>query len=395
MKNLLQGIRKFPLLLLTFIFAGNTFLCSCNLLKPASPEAFIEEPAVEETEIEEIEEFVSEPEEIIEEPEEIVLTWRDQIPYEEITLDGEKDHHYVADDYCYIESEKYVVFLEKDIDIPGDFITNVDAIIDELETELNVSSAPSDYTYYDVCDMTAYYGFNPWKDINIGTKIPIFLIADEEDECLISCACGDFLVLVDYAMFSEDMWNSVPGYYDSDFRTRPEYVDYSTIAHEMTHTITERNHEMSMIMTEGIADYMSREIVDALADEYPSIAEAKENTYLYDNSIPEKVNGKNAERIFIADYNEIDHAQRGAEYTFGRYLCQYLDETYGDNFYSDYNAEIKKDNIIYSYGNYDEEIITKYADALKEVFGEDVFSNFGSWCVKNNALQELGGVFPD
>lgn len=399
MKNLFCRIKKIPVALVSFAFAGSVFLCSCNTVKTPEPVITEDEPVVEE-----VAEVVSEPEvvveevaEVVEEPEEeYVPTAKDLSPYKEITLDGVAENHFVTDDFCYIESEKYVVFLEKDVDVPGDFIVNVDAIVDELEKQLNVSATPEDYPYYDVMDQSGYYGTeNPWEGWNIGAKIPIFLITDEEDIGYISCACADYLVIADYAMYSEDVWNSVPTYYASDFRVRPDYVDYSVVAHEMTHTITSRYNDMTEIMTEGIADYMARTVIDSLADDYPSIAICQKEAYLYDNPLPEKVNAGNAEAVFINDYHDIDHADRGAEYTCGRYLCQYLDETFGDDFYSKYKDQINLDGIDYAYGNYDEEITTAYANALKEVFGDDVFTKFGDWCVENHALQELGGVWPD
>ena len=64
----------------------------------------------------------------------------DSTPYKKITLDGVKDHHFIADDFCYIESEKCFIFLDKDIDLPGDFVVNVEAIITEIENQLGISS---------------------------------------------------------------------------------------------------------------------------------------------------------------------------------------------------------------------------------------------------------------
>ncbi|MBP5417119.1 MAG: hypothetical protein J6Y58_06320 [Clostridiales bacterium] len=318
---------------------------------------------------------------------ETTVNGRDITPYKEITLDGIKEHHFIADDYCYIESDKFVLFLEKDIEIPGDFVVNVDAIIDELEKELGVSYAPDSYYYLPVPDESYHYGTNPWKDWNIGSKIPIFLNVDRNDEALISCATADFAIFVMYELFSEEFWNSVPSFRDNSWR-RHDYVDYSTIAHELTHTITSRHHDMSMIMTEGIADYMGRTVLDALADSYPSIAEARANVNLYDERIPEAVNAENAERIFIEDYSDIDHAHRGAEYTFGRYLCQFLDENYGNDYYKKFNDAIIGQKINYQYGIYDKIAMTKFADVMKELFGEDVFTKFGKWCESNNYLQK-------
>lgn len=312
---------------------------------------------------------------------------KDSTPYKEITLDGVKEHHFIADDYCYIESDKFVLFLEKDIEIPGDFVVNVDAIIDELEKELGVSYAPDSYDYAHVIDMRSHYGENPWKGWDIGSKIPVFLYVDRKDEGLISCATGNFAVFVFYEMFTDELWNSVPSFKDNDWR-RTDYIDYSTIAHELTHTITSRYVEMSSIMTEGIADYMGMTVIDTLADSYPSIKEVKKKRYLFDYSVPESVNENNAERIFIEDYSAIEHADRGAEYAYGRYLCQFLKSKYGNDFYLQYKNAIVEKKLTYSYGTYDETIMTKYAEALKDTFGEDVFKEFGKWCVSKNYLQE-------
>ena len=406
MKNLFCKIKKIPVALMAFAFAGSVFLCSCNTVKTPEPVITEEEPVIEEVAevvsepeevVEEVAEVVEEPE-VAEEPEEeYVPTAKDLSPYEEIKLDGVKEHHFVSDDYCYIESEKYVLFLDKDVDLPGDFVTNMDAIVDEIERQLQVSCMPEDYEYCPVTDMSVYYhGEDPWENWDIRPKMSVFIMTDEEAKGYISNASADDLVIADYALYSEDVWNSNPEFYASEFRVRFDYVDYYAIAHEMTHTITLRQTHLTHIMTEGIADYMSREVVNALAPNYPSIGEnkAEAEKYLYDAMIPEKVNADNAERIFIDDYNEIDTADRGAEYVTGRYLCQFLDETYGDDFYLKYKEQIDKDGIDFGYNECTEEVRINYANALKEVFGDDVFTKFGDWCVENHALQELGGVFP-
>ena len=81
-----------------------------------------------------------------------------ELPYEEVKLDGIEEHHFVSTDYCYLESEKYVLFIDKGIDLPGDFQVNVDAIIDELEKELGLSSCPDTYEYCDcMIDISIYF----------------------------------------------------------------------------------------------------------------------------------------------------------------------------------------------------------------------------------------------
>ncbi len=308
-------------------------------------------------------------------------------PYEKVTLDGVKEHHFIATDFCYIEEEKFVLLIEKDIDLPGDFADNVSAIIDEIEKQLGVSYAPDEHNYVGVTDFTVHYGMNPWEGWQLGKKIPILLQVDSKNEVLISGASADETFFVMYELFSEEFWNSTSGFYDVEWRTRPDYIDYSTIAHELTHTISLRNCRLTKILAEGIAQYMGETVVDALAPDHPSIAEFKENRFDFDYPIPEAVDASNAETIFLADYSEIDAADRGAEYTYGKYLWKFLHDEYGDAFFSDAAKEFRAlavDKDIYR--EYDEEIVGKYADVLKNLYGDDLFTNFGKWCKKHNYL---------
>lgn len=315
------------------------------------------------------------------------------LPYEEVKLDGVEEHHFVSTDYCYLESEKYVLLIDKGIDLPGDFQVNLDAIIDELESELGLSSCPDTYEYCgSVIDISIYFdGEYPWAGLGIGTKIPIFIMADDEPSGWISNASSEGAMFVIYEMFSEEVINSVPYYRDN-----PEYIndylDYTDIAHELTHVITERNHRTTEIITEGIAEYMGYSVIKELADEYPSIGVANEKRYNFDYTVPEKVNAENAERIFIDDFNSLTTAERGAQYSYGKYLFMYLYGSNGSGTYKMLNDKIIEKGIDYNRIEYSEAEVTKIAEALKETFGEDVFAKFGDWCVENNHLQTEGYI---
>ena len=309
------------------------------------------------------------------------------LPYEKITLDGIEEHHFVATDYCYLESEKYVLFIDKGIDLPGDFAVNVDAIIDRLETELGLSACPATYEYSSVIDMSIYFDDEyPWDNVAIGDKIPIFIMTDDEPQGWISCASGEDALFVIYELFSEDVINSVPYYRDNPWVIN-DYLDYTDIAHELTHTITERNNMTTEILTEGIAEYMGYKIIEDLAADYPSIAVAQANRSLDDNPMPEPVNAENAERIFIDDFNSLTTAERGAQYTYGKYLFMYLYEQNGTGTYKMLDDKIIENHIVYNRIEYNEYSVTEFAEALKETFGEDVFAKFGDWCVENDHLQ--------
>ena len=367
------------------LLATTTLVSSCGLRTAGETEVFI--PPTSSSEEVQIEGEIDEG---------FCVKAPNELPYEEVKLDGIEEHHFVSTDYCYLESEKYVLFIDKGIDLPGDFQVNVDAIIDELEKELGLSSCPDTYEYCDcMIDISIYFdGDYPWYNVGVGTKIPIFIMADDEPSGWISNASSEGAMFVIYEMFSEEVINSVPYYRDNPSYIN-DYLDYTDIAHELTHVITERNHRTTEIITEGIAEYMGYSVIEALADEYPSIAVAQERRNLYDYSLPEQVNAENAERIFVDDYHDLTTAERGAQYTYGKFLFMYLYEQYGDGTYKMLNDKLIEKGIDYNRIEYGEEALKSFASAIKEAFGEDVFAKFGEWCVQNDHLQNVGEIITD
>lgn len=324
---------------------------------------------------------------------------KNHTPYEEVVLDGVADHSYVAEDYCYLESDKYVLFLEKGIKLPGDFKTNLDAIVDEIETQLRISSSPEDPAEYQKIGTIRIYDApddngiapHPWKGWDIGTKLPIFLLVDKEGEGYISGAYTDYVSFYIWSLYSNEIWDTVP-YFKERSEFRDECVDYVTLAHEITHIITLRNNNLTDILSEGIADYTEEAVIFSLADRYPSIKTSKEDHNWDDNPVPKAVNADNAEKIFIEDYHDLSSAHRGAEYAYGSNLFKYLHEKYGDGFYSKFNDRIRADKLTVNTSEYDKASVKKFADVIKDLYGMDVFKKFGKWCVKNHVLQNVGYI---
>ena len=307
-------------------------------------------------------------------------------PYK-VELNGDRTLSFSFGGYCYIESEKYFLLLDKDITLPGDFVENLDAIIDALEEELGLSSMPLDYKYTGVNDNSIYYdGIDPWAYMELGRKIPILVLADRDAIGRVSGASASQTMLSLLALTSDSLWGSKSPLTIKGWE-KPDFVDYSEIAHELTHTITSRNCTVSKIMTEGIADHMMYVVIDKLAATYPSIAETKEKVYRFDFIIPEVVNAETAERIFLEDFHDQSHGDRGAEYVIGRYLCEYLRERFGREFYRTYNDIIKEKHLDYLYGTYKLENAQALTDGMKEAFGENIFTEFGNWCVEKDVLQ--------
>ena len=382
------GIKKISALFLASLIAGNILLCSCDKSGETTTEPTEEMTT---TTSESTEATTTAPRWESSAP---LENPKDTSPYEKITLDGSADSTFVSKDFCYIESDKYVLLLDRDIKLPGDFVTNVDAIVNEIEKQLGVSACPDDRYYGKLVDNSAAYDLkdesgnpiNPWEGWDLGTKIPIFLEVDRVDEARISCADSMFTVICDYAMFSDELWDSVPSYKNNSWR-RNNYVDYVTIAHELTHTISLRNCEQTRIITEGLAQYISKRVVESLANDYPSIMAAKNGANWEEGDIPKTVNEKTAEKIFIDDYHSLSSKDRGAEYYYGLHFWQYLYENYGDDCFVKFCNNVKINKIQTGLSTYDESIVKEYADVFKKLYGDDFFQKFGKWCVKNNYLQ--------
>ena len=385
-------MKKISALLLALLIAGNSVLCSCAQ-QPAVSDETASSTTTEQTTTTSAPETTEETTTVS--PFVTYPNPKDNSPYKELELDGVKKNAVVTTDYCYIESTKYVVFLDKDLKIPGDFKVNLDAIVDEIEKQLGVVYNPPEARYDTVPDFAALYyepkdedgnGPNPWEGWDIGDKIPIFIVADRHDKAL-NCVASDTEVIISlYELLSNELWNSVPTYKKNSWR-RPKFVDYSTIAHEITHTITLRNCDLTNILTEGIADYMGYSVISALASKYPSLAEVKKKNNWEDDLVRKKITAKNAESVFVDDFHKLSHKDRGPEYAYGKRFWMFLYTKYGKgSFKKVYNA-IKENNISYDYAEYDKAMTKQYAALLKKAFGKDVFTKFGKWCVKKKVLQ--------
>lgn len=375
--------KKIPSMCLATLIAGSVLLSACNAAPDESTTTTTEETTTTTT---------------IKTTE---LTWvtqanpKDTTTYEKIELDGNPDHYFTVYDYSYIESDKYILLLEKDVRLPGDFVITLDAIVDEIEKEMGVSANPSKYTGSAVPeDMNWHYGDkNPWEDWIIDTKIPIFVCADHTDDDIGCVGNQDYVRICLYDLMTKEALEALPRY-KNKITGKLGYVDYVEITEILARHIAFRNYEFFMpgIISEGIGNYMSYTVVDALAGQYANIKTANKKRYRYDAPIPEVVNAKNAEEVFTVDYTYDEYVVNGETYNdyaiyhsqevYGRYLCRFLKEEYGDDFYKRLNEGLNE------YGE-----TRQFAWIVKKTFGDDVFTKFGDWCVKNKALQRKDGFY--
>ncbi|MCR5465785.1 MAG: hypothetical protein K6F11_02940 [Lachnospiraceae bacterium] len=297
-----------------------------------------------------------------------------------VELSGKKEDHFISTRYCYIESEKYYLLLDKDIDLPGDFTKQTDLLVDTLEEVIGLSYLP-DFNPPEFNIDSYYPDKNPWRDMDFKEKIPIFIIADREARNLFSNASESYMVLVCDELMSEELWNSIPVFRDNPLR-RHDFIPYITIAHELTHVITLRHGWYTLIMSEGSGDYFAEKVLKMLSDQSTDFAESV-NSSLYFNTIQDKLTPQNAEQIFIDDYSDLYQANSADKYTLGRLICIYLAETYGDSFFRDYAKAVTEAGFPMATdevpsGSHIEKT-TRQAEVLKSLFGNDFFIKFGKW----------------
>lgn len=295
--------------------------------------------------------------------------------YNKIELSGNRDDKFLTTEYCYLRSDKYVMFFEKDLSIPGDFKEKVDLVVDEVEKTIGL---PFNYVYY-VPDRIYYdiWGYNPWEGIALNKRIAIFVCVDRNDEAFVSSANGEVVNVFEYDLYSDEFWNSVPSYRDNSWRRRG-FFDYSVMAHELTHVLTDRYANMTWVMTEGMADYVAEVIMERLQDTSEDFKKSYEYMYV-PTKIAKKVTPENAEAIFVDDFSDYEMVDRTDVYTFGRMFCEFLGETYGEGFIRDYILATERVSKNLNYGNMTQEDRQMLADKIKETFGDDVFTNFGAW----------------
>lgn len=308
--------------------------------------------------------------------------------FNKITLSGDPDDHIITDRYCYIEGEKFFLLLDKDLDLPGDFADNVALIMDKLEELTGLS-------YMDpVFQDTGKIGYGPWENFQYGRKVVISVNVDREAEGYISGALADEAFLYLTGLISPELWDSDPMYSEKIGGDDRFFVDYFTIAHELTHTLTLRKAKYSKIMAEGIADYLGLKALEEMPGYSEDFDRSLEYTlrykhgidYCYDHNFRSYMTEENAEQVFLMDFvlPEVDQTDK-PQYYYGRYLYTYLFERFGMEAVQDYSDALwdsgfmTKYRDIDLYGGTTPEIMAEYCALIKGVFGSEIFKEFSAW----------------
>jgi len=300
----------------------------------------------------------------------------------EVFFNGNRNDRLITEQLCYYEGEKFYLFLDKGLDLPGDFANNVALIIDALEENLALSFLDSPEDWYPGHFSLSYYRYDPWTDIEYGKKYPIFIHREPVNGEAGAQANGRGAEIT-VSTLSVDEYDEV-----LDCYIPTGYVDYYTIAHELTHALTTRYSEMTNIMLEGSASYIGGQVVHDLSDinmDFWASAAAKDRSDLGGGKKATfEVSTDNMENVFVTDCKAYSESRDDC-YIIGRYLCQFLEQTYGNSYLHDFivvlNGEGFDMNHIGS-TNVEREL---YVECFETLFGDDVFADFAVWY--QNAIQ--------
>lgn len=328
-----------------------------------------------------------EPQEIppytIEMPESIIgkatLVFAERVYPDPVVLSGDPEEVYTFDDYAYAVNDKFVLYFDKDISVTGDVMVLLEKVYDSLEEKTGLKFRND--SFYSTCadygTAESYFDYDPWNGYEYyhKDKLGIYFIHDRDNKTWISCSSGNCLVLVDQ---------------DFDFHNE----SLNTAAHEMAHTLDRANHDnFARVLTEGFGSYWGRQV----SIEFPEYIVGEYAEYGPDHeyywSMPELITAKNAETLFNGEF---DRMENNSYYQYGFQLMTYLYETYPleqvNEFYNvlsrklwdkrleedEYAEQTMKLGFLGDHSSEEYE-----TGVIKEFWGEDFFTEFGSWAKKN------------
>ena len=277
-----------------------------------------------------------------------------EVGMKKITLSGNAEDTFVAEEDCYTEGEDVVLYFAKGLTVRGDMLEITEYVMEGLEgtTGLNFKHNSK---YNDYIEFRGEYLTGDFSNINVGAEKINVIIAYDPEGAVYACAYENGAVL-DAS--------------DYDF----EFSGYQTIYHELAHVIHLRNAaDLSSAMNEGYAEYFSH-----LALKYHKLPSWTHIQYFdpYDYDQTPITQGREG---FNSKFpSKIDN------YHYGFRFVMFLEDTYGEGTFMKIakEAEVQKYDASYDY-YFQEESIKEDTDQLAEIIisqtSEDVFERFTDW----------------
>lgn len=272
-----------------------------------------------------------------------------------LDLNKKKGTYFTTTKEEYIETTRFILFLDKGVEVPLNCIDIINHIMDRIEDETGYQFYVPHYNNSDYMGMIGeldqyFASAEKFKKINKNHEKVEIVVADHDQTSEAYAVAGNGILI------------------------RPEHLKLvddraaEAIVHELLHVAWLRNGQsMGDPLSEGFAVYYTDIILDH-DDMLPYTYDAYESLKGYENHITEQ----NAESMFI------NYTAGQSRYQFGFRLTCYMIEEYGKEAYKRLHAKVTK-----SYtgnGSMPMEIV---AEAIKSELSKDFFPEFARWLSAN------------
>ena len=277
-----------------------------------------------------------------------------QIKAKKVELSGSADDSFVAQEHCYAESERVVMYFHEGVTVKGDMLVITEKIMDDLSRASGMSFEKS-YEIKEQYDMmgeefpSGYFdGVNDDEE-----KINVMIVNMEDTR--VPSALGDVAQLD-------------PRAYDY------EYSLYQDIYHELTHVMHMRNYEMmGTVINEGFATYMAeRAMKEAKLPPWNSIQYY--DPYDYDDSVV--LQGEEGFSLYYQPKTD--------NYQYGFRFVSFLYDEYGDDALPNImKAATEQGFAGDTYSSTESKLLADDNEQIKGIIKEntsdDVFERFTKW----------------
>ena len=292
----------------------------------------------------------------------VATTAKAEVPTESrITLSGNASDKFIADKYCYAESDKVVIYFEKGVEIRGDMLKTAEEAMTDLEnyTGLKFSKNYQGNEYYAHTIELLEPEMNRFKSVNPDLKkVNIYVV--------------DLGKRIQYAEQTGIVVES------SDFYREETFCQ--VLYHELTHLLHLRNGKsLESTLNEGFALHTAYETLKKRKSAPWSIIQYYGSTYQLD---PTLFDQKDAGFRYVID-------KKTDNYHYGYRFVTFIYQTYGPDVMNKIISDATASGFDDSYS--DNPFIEEKNEMMKKIIkrntSEDVFEKFSVW-VKNNWANE-------
>lgn len=270
-----------------------------------------------------------------------------------IKFSGVQEKTYKSDDYGVYVSDRYVLLVDKNVELPGNYAIMLDDLCEAVETVTGLKLGCVDNDFKNHMRATSA-GEMPWKELVPGDKYVIQL--NYSDNMYGSYAAPDwkagYLLLNDtgiYTFQGEKICDS----------------DYNRFLDLLTHNIFTPYYPSKAC--EPMADTaVYGRLLERMAEKHPDFARVIHEVSYY--NLASTITAENVEYEYVNRDKVIDSSDK--RYAFSELFVLYLTDRYGDGVLKRVLSPDASNNT-----EFRSELVTLY----KEVLGDDVFIGFVDW----------------